>query len=87
MSKFFNKWLRKIHRWIAVPTAIMIPVAVVVKFSGNPQWQQGLKQFESAQSLLMLGLAITGTYLYLLPIVVKKKRKVSAKVEQARQGT
>ena len=75
MTKFLNKWLRKIHRWIAVPTAILIPIAVVIKFSGNPSWQMVLKQFDKIQSLLMLVLAVTGTYLYLLPYITKWQRK------------
>ncbi len=75
MTKFFNKWLRKIHRWLAVPTAILIPIAIVIKFSGRPEWQMILKQFDSIQSLLMLVLAISGAYLYLIPYIVKAQRK------------
>lgn len=75
MTKFFNKWLRKIHRWIAVPTAILIPAAVVIKLSGKPEWQVVFQQFEMFQSLLLLALAITGAYLYLLPYLVKWQRK------------
>ncbi len=75
MTKLFNKWLRKIHRWLAVPTAILIPIAIVIKLSGNPAWQMVFKKFEMIQSLLMLVLAITGAYLYLLPYIVKWQRK------------
>ena len=25
------EWFRKFHRWIAVPTALLIPVAVLIK--------------------------------------------------------
>ncbi len=75
MTKFFNKWLRKFHRWLAVPTAILIPVAIVIKFFGTPDLQAMLKQFEMVQSLLMLTLAITGSYLYLLPYIMKWQRK------------
>lgn len=75
MMKFFNKWLRKIHRWFAVPTAILIPTFVVIRFAGKPEWQAVLKQYEMVQSLLMLALAITGAYLYLLPYIVKWQRK------------
>lgn len=74
MSKFFNKWTRTIHRWLALPTAILIPVFVVVRFAGKPEWQAVLKQYEMVQSLLMLALAITGAYLYLLPYLAKRKR-------------
>ena len=68
-----NKWTRQIHRWFAVPTLILIPLAVFSKFSG------GLfhlpPQFEQFQSLLMLLLAITGGYLYLIPYLAKRNRK------------
>ena len=83
MTKFFNKWLRKIHRWLAVPTAILIPIAVVIKFSGNPAWQTLFKRFEMVQSMLMLVLAITGTYLYLIPYIVKGQRKRRKKAQEA----
>ncbi len=75
MTKFLNKWFRKFHRWLAVPTAILIPIAVVIKYSGNPSWQAVLKQFDKVQSPLMLILALTGSYLYLLPYIVKWQRK------------
>lgn len=83
MDKFFRKWVRKLHRWIAVPTAILIPIGVVIRFSGNPEWQVILKQFEMYQSLLMLFLAITGTYLYLLPSYIKWQRKRKREARKA----
>lgn len=73
--KWFNKWFRKIHRWIAIPTAILIPLAVIIKFSGNPNWQVVFQQFEKLQSILMLLLAITGAYLLLLPYLSKWQRQ------------
>ena len=87
MTKFFNKWLRKIHRWLAVPTAILIPTAMVIKFSGRPEWQVLLKQFESIQSLLMLTLAISGAYLYLLPYITKAQRNKRRKAKAAKLAT
>ncbi|RLD03231.1 MAG: hypothetical protein DRI56_12805 [Chloroflexota bacterium] len=83
MDKFFRKWVRKLHRWIAVPTAILIPIAVVIKLSGNPSWQMFLKKFEMVQSLLMLLLAISGVYLYLLPIYMKWNRKRTRKTKKS----
>ena len=73
MSKFFNKWTRKIHRWFALPTLILIPLAVFAKFSGSGEHLIP-PQFEQIQSLLMLLLAITGGYLYLIPYLAKRKR-------------
>lgn len=75
MNKFWNKWLRQIHRWLAVPTAVLIPIFIVIKFFGSPALQASTKPFEMAQSILMLVLAITGSYLYLLPYLVKARRK------------
>lgn len=77
MNKSLNKWIRKFHRWIAIPTALLIPITVVIRFSGNTSWQAIMKSNEMVQSLLMLSLAITGAYLYLLPYLSKWKRKNS----------
>lgn len=70
----WNKWSRKIHRWFAIPTLILIPVSVVLKVSGNGQVMANIPQWEIAQSLLMLLLAISGGYLYLIPYISKWKR-------------
>jgi hypothetical protein len=35
MTKFLNKWFRQIHRWIAIPTALLIPIALIIKLIGN----------------------------------------------------
>jgi hypothetical protein len=72
--KFWNKWLRKIHRWFAVPTLILIPISVALKVSGNGHIMAQIPQWEIAQSLLMLLLAITGSYLYLIPYLSKRNR-------------
>lgn len=79
-----NKWTRQIHRWFAIPTLILIPLAVVSKFSGGAFHLP--PQFEQAQSLLMLLLAITGGYLYLIPYLAKKNRnkRKQAKVALAK---
>lgn len=73
MSKFFNKWTRTIHRWFALPTLILIPLAVFAKFSGSGE-RLFPSQVEQIQSLLMLFLAITGGYLYLIPYLAKRRR-------------
>ena len=86
MSKFFNKWTRIIHRWFALPTLILIPLAVFAKFSGSGEHLLP-PQLEQIQSLLMLLLAITGGYLYLIPYIAKRKRnnrKKTVAVEKAR---
>jgi len=74
MTKFLSKWLRKIHRWLAVPTAILIPLAVILKFTSKAGTRLP-PQLEQIQSLLMLTLALSGAYLFLLPYIVKWTRK------------
>ena len=69
MTKFFKKWTRKFHRWIAVPTVIIIPLAVISKFSAGAVHLP--PQIEQFQSILMLLLVISGTYLYLIPYINK----------------
>jgi len=75
MTKFFNKWFRKIHRWIAVPTALLIPIAVVIKLVGSQAIIDAWEKIDKVPSILMLFMAITGSYLYLLPYIVKGNRK------------
>ena len=82
MTKFFNKWTRKIHRWIAVPTAILIPIAVILKFSGGAVGHLP-PQLEQFQSILMLLLAISGAYLLLVPYIAKQQRKRRKKAQAA----
>lgn len=81
MTKFLSKWLRKIHRWIAVPTALAIPVAFVLKLIGDERLQQTWSRFERIPSLLMLAMALTGAYLFLLPYIVKRNRKKNNRTE------
>jgi hypothetical protein len=81
MSKFFNKWTRIFHRWIAVPTLIIIPLAVIAKFTGDGA-EHLPPQLEQFQSILMLLLAISGAYLYLIPYIAKQKRNKRKKAKQ-----
>lgn len=81
--KWFNKWFRKVHRWIAIPTGLLIPIAIVFKLFGGESLGFP-RQLEAVQSVLMLSMAITGMYLWLLPTLTKwsrdkKKRERSDK--------
>lgn len=78
MTKFLNKWLRLIHRWIAIPTALLIPVRLVIEAMNNPSALEFWEKWEKLPSILMLFMAITGSYLYLLPYIVKGQRKRKA---------
>ncbi|MEN8173634.1 MAG: hypothetical protein ABFS03_12245 [Chloroflexota bacterium] len=82
MSKFFNKWTRVFHRWIALPTLILIPLAVIAKFTGGGA-EHLPPQLEQFQSILMLLLAISGGYLYLIPYLAKRKRNKRKQAQQA----
>lgn len=75
MTKFWSKWFRKFHRWIAVPTALFIPAAVIIKLIGDPQIVAAWEKLDKIPSILMLVMAISGAYLFLLPYIVKGQRK------------
>jgi len=75
MTKWLSKWLRKFHRWVAVPTALAIPVAFVLKLVGNSETLEVWNKFEKIPSVLMLIMALSGAYLFLLPYIVKGQRK------------
>jgi hypothetical protein len=75
MTKFLSKWFRKFHRWIAVPTALAIPAAVIIKFAGSSKLASTWEKLDKIPSILMLIMAISGAYLFLLPYIVKWQRK------------
>jgi len=75
MTKFFSKWFRKFHRWIALPTALLILAAVIIKLFGSPDLVAAWEKLDKVPSILMLIMAISGTYLFLLPYIVKGQRK------------
>lgn len=79
MTKFLNKWFRRFHRWIAVPTALVIPAAVIIKLFGDPQIVAAWERLDKIPSVLMLIMAITGAYLLLLPYIVRAQRKQKTK--------
>lgn len=75
MTKVFAKWFRKFHRWIAVPTALAIPAALIIKLIGDPRLKGMWEKIDNLPSILMLIMAISGAYLFLLPYIVKGQRK------------
>jgi hypothetical protein len=68
MSKFFKKCTRKFHRWLVIPFVIVL---FVVLF--NHDTQIGMIA-QRVQQILMLTLAISGMYMYLLPSWTKWRR-------------
>jgi hypothetical protein len=83
MTKLLNKWLRKFHRWVALPTALMIPAAVVIKLAGDPKTVAAWEKLDKIPSILMLIMAISGAYLFLLPYIIKGQRKKIVASHQA----
>lgn len=78
MTKVLSKWFRKFHRWIAVPTALLIPAAVIIKLVGSPETIAVWEKLDKIPSILMLVMAVSGAYLFLLPYIVKGQRKKKA---------
>jgi hypothetical protein len=74
MIKFLSKWFRKFHRWIALPTALLILAAVFIKIFGSPEMVAAWEKLDKVPSILMLVMAISGTYLFLLPYIVIRQR-------------
>ena len=86
MTKVLSKWFRKFHRWIAVPTALLIPVAVIIKLVGSPEIIAAWEKLDKIPSILMLVMAISGAYLFLLPYIVKGQRKNKTSSDQGQAG-
>jgi len=55
-----------------LPTLIIIPLAVIAKFTGDGA-EHLPPQIEQFQSILMLLLVIGGMYLYLIPYIAKRR--------------
>lgn len=86
MTKVLSKWFRKFHRWIAVPTALLIPAAVIIKLVGNAETVAAWEQLDKIPSILMLVMAVSGAYLFLLPYIAKGQRKKKASTDQGQVG-
>lgn len=69
VTKFLNKWLRKIHRWIAMPFVVTILVLIFTR-----QMPAGAVA-QRVQMVLVLFMAVTGTYLFLLPYLTRWQRR------------
>ena len=58
-----------------MPTALAIPVAVIIKLFGDPQIAATWERLDKIPSLLMLIMAISGAYLLLLPYIARAQRQ------------
>jgi hypothetical protein len=69
MSKSINKFMRKFHRWLALPFIVIIILLLLTQGTPIGSIMQRLQQ------IMILTLAITGAYLYLLPYWAKWQRR------------
>jgi len=81
MIKFLNKWLRKIHRWLALPMIVIVPIAIAVKLMGSDPSIAFPPVLEQLQSILLLTLVVTGIYLYFIPYIAKWQRQQRQKTK------
>ena len=68
MDKFFKKWVRKLHRWLVIPFTALLLTVIIARGSDIGNSAQRI------QAALMIIMAITGIYLYLLPYWLKWRR-------------
>jgi uncharacterized iron-regulated membrane protein len=69
MNKFFNKWFRKLHRWLVLP---FVALLLTVLFARGTTLGDTAQRIQAAFMIIM---AITGSYLYLLPYLTRWKRQ------------
>ena len=80
---------RKWHRWFAIPMFFLVPIAVILKLTGNGSVVKDVPAFDAVQSILLLLLVLSGGYLYTFRLVNRKKRmrRSAAAIESASQGS
>ena len=61
MSKFLNKYVRKFHRWLVLPFVVLVIMVILARNTSVGAAAQ------RTQQVLMLTLAFTGLYLFILP--------------------
>jgi hypothetical protein len=69
MKQFLNRHVRKFHRWLALPFVIILLTLAFMR--GTPVGSVA----QRIQQVMMLLLAISGAYLFLLPYLTKWRRK------------
>ena len=68
MTKFFNKWFRKVHRWLVWPFIILL---ILVLFTRDTDFHTVAQRI---QAPLLIIMALTGGYMWLLPYIAKWQR-------------
>ena len=68
MEKFLKKWIRKLHRWLVLPFIALLLTVLFARGTTIGNIAQRI------QSILLIIMALTGAYLYLIPYWAKRKR-------------
>ncbi|MBL8130984.1 MAG: hypothetical protein JNL42_03930 [Anaerolineae bacterium] len=68
MMKTLNQWSRKIHRWLALPFALMVIALLLARDTSVGM------ALQRVQPPIMLAMVLTGGYLFLLPYLSKMQR-------------
>ena len=68
MSPKLNKWVRQFHRWFAYPFIILILLLIFMRQTSAGDILLRIQQ------LMVLIMALTGSYLLLLPYLAKRRR-------------
>ena len=85
MSNEVGKFFRKLHRWFAVPITLAILAMLIFKLvETTPSRTSQL--LERVPSILMLLMALTGIYLFLLPYIAKANRRKRLAAAQKAKG-
>ena len=69
MSRFLNRYVRKAHRWLALPFVVLIITAVLARNTPAAFIAQ------RGQQVVLLSMAITGLYLFFLPWWTKRRKR------------
>jgi hypothetical protein len=68
MNPSLNKWTRQLHRWFAYPFVILIVLLVFMR-----ETEVGVALLRIQQGMVLV-MAVTGSYMLLLPYLSKRKR-------------
>jgi len=69
VSRFLNRYVRKAHRWLALPFVVLIITAVLARNTPAAFIAQ------RGQQVVLLSMAITGLYLFFLPWWTKRRKR------------
>lgn len=74
MARFLSRWLRRIHRWVAVLIILIFLGNLIMKLVKDPQVLAIWGKIAPVSQQLFLIMIITGAYMLALPYYVRAKR-------------